>query len=231
MFNGKAKALTFSYDDGISQDERLIEIFNKYGLKATFNINSGLLGTEYKLSIENKDVSHIKFKPEDVKKVYKGHEIASHTLTHPRLTQLSEAEIITQVEEDREALSRIAGYNVVGMAYPCGGNNQNERVANIIRQNTYIKYARTIISNYSFGLQDDLYRFHPTVHHVEWNKMWELTKTFIDSKSARPSLFYIWGHSYEFDIDNTWDDFEEICKELSRRDDIFYGTNREVFGL
>ena len=39
MFNGMKKALTFSYDDGVTQDIRLIEIFNKYNLKATFNLN------------------------------------------------------------------------------------------------------------------------------------------------------------------------------------------------
>ena len=40
MFRGKMKAITFSYDDGVTQDKRLVDIFNKYGLKATFNINS-----------------------------------------------------------------------------------------------------------------------------------------------------------------------------------------------
>ena len=44
MFNGKMKALTFSYDDGVTQDKRLIEMFNKYDLKCTFNLNSELLG-------------------------------------------------------------------------------------------------------------------------------------------------------------------------------------------
>ena len=44
MFNGKNKALTFSFDDGVTQDERLINIFNKYGLKGTFNLNSEFLG-------------------------------------------------------------------------------------------------------------------------------------------------------------------------------------------
>ena len=34
---GKAKAVTFSYDDGVQQDKRLAEIFDKYGMKATFN--------------------------------------------------------------------------------------------------------------------------------------------------------------------------------------------------
>lgn len=231
MFNGKMKALTFSYDDGVLQDERLIQIFNKYGLKATFNINSGLLGQEGRLPLGKNGVDHTKINPELVKSIYAGHEIAAHTLTHPNLTQLSESEIITQVEEDRKTLSRIAGYDVVGMAYPCGGVNNDERVADIIRRNTNVKYVRTITSSHSFDLQDYLYRFNPTVYHLEWDKMKELAKAFIDLKPDKPALFYIWGHSYEFDIEDTWDDFEELCKELSGRDDIFYGTNREVFGI
>ena len=37
---GKQKALTLSYDDGVQQDIRFIEILDKYGIKCTFNINS-----------------------------------------------------------------------------------------------------------------------------------------------------------------------------------------------
>ena len=37
---GRGKAVTFSYDDGCYQDRRTAEIFDRYGLKGTFNINS-----------------------------------------------------------------------------------------------------------------------------------------------------------------------------------------------
>ena len=37
---GRAKALTLSYDDGVVQDIRLIDIMRRHGLKGTFNINS-----------------------------------------------------------------------------------------------------------------------------------------------------------------------------------------------
>ena len=38
---GLKRALTLSYDDGVEQDVRLIEIMNRHGLKGTFNLNSG----------------------------------------------------------------------------------------------------------------------------------------------------------------------------------------------
>ena len=232
MFNGKMKALTFSYDDGVEQDIRLIEIFNKYGLKGTFNLNSDLLGRrEDTLTILGRTVGHGKVFASDVRHIYDGHEVAVHTLTHPLLPGIEDdAEIIRQVEEDRIKLSELCGYEVVGMAYPCGGQNHDDRVANIIRENTGVKYSRTIISNHSFDIQDDLYKFKPTVYHFgEFDKMFELGQKFLETEADTPQILYVWGHAYEFDVrDGDWERMEEFCKMMSGHDDIFYGTNKEV---
>ena len=72
MWNDKKKAITFSFDDGVKQDERLIAILNKYGLKATFNINSSLLGLEGNLNWGERKIAHNKINPYDVKSVYQG---------------------------------------------------------------------------------------------------------------------------------------------------------------
>lgn len=231
MFNGKMKALTFSYDDGVTQDKRLIEIFNKYGLKATFNLNSELLGRKHDtLNMEGKIVSHAKVDAAEVKSIYEGHEIAVHTLTHPLLPSIADDnEIIRQVEQDRLNLSDLCGYEVVGMAYPCGGQNYDNRVSEIIRKNTGVKYCRTIGSTKSFEPQTNLYQFGPTVHHmVGIEKLTEMGKKFLEMKAETPQIFYVWGHSYEFDFAENWDEFEEFCKMMSGHDDIFYGTNKEV---
>ena len=225
----KLKSLTFSYDDGVTQDIRLIELFDKYGMKATFNINSELLGRPGEIKGGNGETtSHTKVAPDKVKEIYKNHEVAVHTLTHPNLTTLDEDEIIRQVNGDRENLSKLCGYDIIGMAYPCGGINNDDRVAKIIQKNTPIKYSRTITSNYSFEPQKNLLRFNPTVYHLETDKMFELADEFIALKPETPNIFYIWGHSYEFDLYGLWDKFEELLKKLSGHDDIYYGTNRDV---
>ena len=232
MFDGKMKALTFSYDDGVGQDVRLIEMFNKYGLKGTFNLNSKLLGRKENRSVVmGKEIDRPTAMPEDVKYIYEGHEVAGHTLTHPLLPAIEDDnEIIHQVEDDRVKLSELCGYDVVGFAYPCGGQNHDDRVAKIIRENTGIKYCRTIISNYSFDLQEDLYKFKPTAYHfLDFKKLFELGEKFINMKADTPQIFYVWGHAYEFDIrDGDWERMEEFCKMMSGHDDIFYGTNKEV---
>ncbi len=233
MFQGKQKALTFSYDDGVTQDIRLIEMFNKYGLKATFNINSETLGQPGELHSGNITVNHTKNKAEDVRHIYQGHEIAVHTLTHPNLTQIpDDNEVLRQVEQDRLNLSELAGYEVFGMAYPCGGVNCDDRVAEIIRRNTPIRYARTITTTHSFDPYPDLYQYKGTVyHHGEWDKLFDLGKQFLELKTDTPKVFYIWGHAYEFDIyPERWEMFEEFCRMMSGHDDIFYGTNLEILG-
>ena len=224
------KYLTFSYDDGVTQDIRLIELFNKYGMKATFNLNSQLLGRRNELKWDNVRVSHNKVSREDVKHIYDGHEIAAHTLTHPNLTHINdENEIIHQVEADRVALSELCGYEVLGMAYPCGGVNYNTYVSETIKKNTGIRYARTIISNKDFSVQNNLYEFKPTVyHHDEFDEMIHLGKRVLELKASDPVIFYIWGHSYEFDADNNWKRFEEFLEMMSGRTDVRYCTNREV---
>ena len=229
MFNGKMKAVTFSYDDGVTQDQRLISILNRYNLKCTFNLNSGLLGRAGSLLREDVTVAHCKPRPEEVRNIYAGHEIAAHTLTHPALSQLSDEDVIREVEEDRKALSEIAGYEVVGMAYPGGTHVMNAHVADLIRNNTGIRYARTTTSTHNFDLQDDLIIFNPSVyHHVEWDELFWLGEEFLALKPDTPKIFYIWGHAYEFDIRNEWDRFEQFCNMISGKDDIFYGTNAEV---
>lgn len=225
----KKKAITFSYDDGVTQDIRLINLLNKYGLKCTFNINSEKLGKRGILVRDGAPVAHYKIVPEDIKAVYEGHEVAVHTLTHPNLTKLDEAEIIRQVEQDRINLEGLVGYEIVGMAYPCGGVNNDDRVAKIIKENTKIKYCRTITETDSLLPQENLYRFNPTVYHLHWERLMEYGKRFVESAPDEKQILYVWGHSYEMDYDSTyWVKLEEFFKLVSHRDDIFYGTNREV---
>ena len=226
----KKKAVTFSFDDGVTQDIRLIDLMNKYNLKGTFNLNSELFAKKGMLTRpDGSRIAHYKVHPEDVKVIYEGHEVAVHTLTRPNLTQLEDSEVIRQVETDRLNLSELVGYEVIGMAYPCGGVNNDDRVAEIIKNNTGVKYSRTITSTHNFDLQENLFRFNPTVYYIQLDKMMELGREFVDLKTETPKIFYIWGHSYEMDIaSDYWVKLEEFFKLISGRDDIFYGTNKEV---
>ncbi len=224
MWQGKKKAVTFSFDDGVTQDIRLIEILNKYGLKGTFNLSAALMGLPRELDVRGVKVRHDKISPSLVKSVYAEHEVAAHGLTHPYLTRLDDETLVYQVEEDRRLLERLCGEPVVGMAYPFG--DVDERVVTLLQERTGIRYCRTVTSTHTFIKQtEDLLRYNPTVYYIE-EGFEKLVDEFLEGEEG---LLYIWGHSYEMDAGLiTWEKFEEICKKLAGRGDIFYGTNKEV---
>ena len=228
MWHGKKKAITFSFDDGVMQDIRIIEILDKYDLKATFNLNSGKFGTKNPYATNGRIVERTIIEPTQVKELYKNHEVAVHTMGHFNLTELPLSCVTWQVEEDRKLLEELTGKEIRCMAYPCGGVNNDERVANVIREMTKIRFARTITSSYSFTTQGNLFRFQPTLHFLD-ERVFELAEEFLALKTNEAKLFYIWGHSYELDGDKgRWEIFEKLCEMISKKEDIYYGTNGEV---
>lgn len=229
MIHGKRKAVTFSYDDGVRQDIRLIRLLDKYGVKCTFNLNSGMLGVPGDAVRKGVYIRADRLKKEELRDVYENHEVAVHTLTHPDLTKLSDQEIIRQVEKDRIVLSELTGREVTGMAYPGGGINYNTRVSQIIRKYTGIRYARTTVITDSFYRQKMLYEFKPNVYHVmNMDRLFGMGRKFLETQAEKDQIFYVWGHSFEFDIEDTWRRFEDFLKMISGHKDIFYGTNSEV---
>jgi len=216
------KAVTFSYDDGVTPDLKLIEIFNKYGMKCTFNLNFGLGPNSGTWECNGKPVSRLDL-TEHVN-AYAGHEIAAHALTHQNLVKISVEEARREMVEDRDGLTKLFGKCPVGMAYPYG--TFNDEVVELL-DNLGFKYARTVWSSHNFDIQEDLLRFRPTCHHDD-EKLFELAEEFLSMETEEPKIFYIWGHSYEFMGNENWDRMEKLCQMLSGRDDIFYGTNEEV---
>lgn len=225
MWNGKMKAVTFSYDDGVLQDRRLVEIFNKYGLKCTFNLNSGIMSEAN--FWERGGVEIHRMNAAGLTELYKGHEIAVHCLTHASLTAFSDDTVRNEILLDKENLQRMFGYEIEGMAYPYGAFD--DRVIRIVGE-CGIKYARTTRSTCGAATPSHLLTLDAAMHHDD-PKAFEYIEEFIaldPAKMTEPKMLYIWGHSYEFDVNNNWNHIEEICRLVSGRDDIFYGTNKEV---
>ncbi len=211
---GMEGCLTTSWDDGTFFDRRLVEIFNKNGIKGTFNLNSGKFDSTERY-IEAKEVPSL----------YAGHEVAVHTVTHPWLQRQSSDMILTEVIEDRRILEDLVGYPVKGMALPFG--SQDERVSAILKA-AGIKYVRpTRKSDQPFALPGNFMDWGVTCHHNADLKL--LWKEFIDYKRNTDKIFYLWGHSYEFDGNDNWEHIEEFCELASQSKNIWFATNMEVF--
>ena len=223
--DGKAKAFTLSYDDGVVQDIRLIEIFNKYGLKGTFNINSGL----YLKEDEVREKFYGRMKLSEAKDLYigSGQEVAVHSYSHPFLEQLKEPEMVYEITEDRKNLEEQFETIVRGMAYPMG--TYSDTVVGVLK-NCGICYSRTTKSTGTFYLPQNWLTLHPTCHHDD-PKLMEYAEIFAEDKNPwlRKPLFYVWGHSYEFDGNDNWDRIEKLAEYMSGREDIWYATNIEIY--
>lgn len=228
---GRAKAVTFSYDDGVSQDVRLAGIFDKYGMKATFNFNSEVC-------------RKINFTKEEIQEYFlsKGHEIAVHGEFHRANGNTRPIEGIRDVLNCRLELEEKCDSIIRGMAYPDSGitlfgNFGNYQAVKQYLTELDIAYSRTLGGdNDSFELPNDFHAWMPTAHHRN-EKIFEYIDKFLKldtSKAAyharrHPRLMYIWGHSYEFDTNNNWERIEEICQKLSGNPEIWYATNIEIY--
>lgn len=219
---GLKKALTLSYDDGIQQDKKLVPIFNKYNLKATFNLNSGIQNENSTWSMNGQKIYRINH--EEIKQLYKGHEVAVHSLTHPFLNKIPTEMIINEIFEDRKNLENLFGYPIRGMAYPYGA--YNAKVIEVMKI-CGIEYSRTVNQHEEFILPENYLEWDPTCHHDN-PKLMNLTKSFIDLNDDKLSIFYVWGHSYEFDLNNNWSLIEEFSHIISNKSDIWYATNIEI---
>ena len=206
---GKIKALTFSYDDGVRFDGKLIEIFNRYGMKGTFNLNAGTMANEKK------------FHADELNEVYAGHEIASHGFTHPFLERIPRACALNDLLADRRELEKITGKIVNGFALPFG--TYDHSVVELLHSAGYL-YSRTTQATGRYCIPDDFLVWHPTCHHRDALNYCDVFK---NTRYAL-SLFYIWGHSYEFNNNGNWDLIEKVCADLAGSEDIWYATNGEI---
>ena len=218
------RALTFSYDDGVKQDRRLVEILRAHGLRGTFNLNSGLMENPQGHRMTKEECLEV-FSGEDT-------EVAMHAYTHPWLEQQPSSVVMQEILLDRINLESMFGRPVQGFAYPFG--TYNDTVINVLRM-ADAKYARTVVSTHAFGLPENWLLLNPTCHHKD-KALFELADRYLSwaenirrPGNARMSVFYVWGHSYEFDDDGNWDVIERFADKMAGQDGIWYATNMEIY--
>lgn len=222
---GKSKALTLSYDDGTVEDRRLVEVLNRYGIKCTFNLNSGTLGRGETKNAEGRVTEESTVTIEEIPTLYAGHEIATHASKHTAPTDCGSVALY-EILEDRRIFEGILPYLVTGHAYPFG---RYDRDVFAMLKAAGIRYARTVESTGRFGLPENYLEWHPTTHHANPQLM-ELAKCFCGQKDEDgAALFYLWGHSYEFGRENNWHVIEDFSAYMSGFSDIVWmATNGEI---
>jgi hypothetical protein len=205
---GKHKALSLSYDDGRIADRRFVGMLNQAGMKGTFHLNAGFLGREGLVSTE------------EVSSLYAGHEVASHTFTHPTIERCPREQIVLQVLDDRRRLEDLTGSPVRGFSYPNG--SWNRAIADLL-PSLGIEYARLVDTTGNFHVSNDFLAWKTTCHHNE--DLLSRARQFLElSRKNMLSWFSVWGHSYEFDREDNWGLLESFTSLLGGQNDIWYAT-------
>ncbi|MBQ6551297.1 MAG: polysaccharide deacetylase family protein [Lachnospiraceae bacterium] len=224
---GYTKAFTMSYDDGTVHDRRFVELLNRYRIKGTFNLNSGIFGLQRKGVGPNTDLDISVIQEEEVRTLYEGHEIAGHGSVHASPTDVGTPAFMFETIEDKEKLEEVTGKMVRGYAYPFGAFNED--VKKILKLAGY-HYARVVDTTGKFDIPQDFLEWRGTAHHND-PKLMELAEEFCrnDFFGFRKKLFYVWGHSYEFEGDGTWDKIEAFLKFMDEhREGIWFASNIEI---
>ena len=220
--NWKPKAMTLSYDDAVIFDEKLIGIMQKYGLKGTFNVNGGMMSDKFYRRMDETTAL----------KLYKEFrmEVAMHGYGHAFLGGCTGADIIKEYYEDKVKLEETFGEIMRGGAYAFG--IYNDEIVNVLKT-LGVGYFRTTECSGNFELPADWLRWQPTCRHAAAN-LFELLDSFLaespdKSYNAKPRLFYLFGHSYEFEDNDNWERIERFCAKTAQYNDIWHATNAEIY--
>ncbi len=198
------KIFLISFDDGSVWDPKLVALLNKYGMKGTFNLNSGL--EDFVWEFEGFPVRRQKLS--QVGDLYRGHEVASHSLHHPWLNALTPPQLTREVGEDCEALKAIFSLEEIGFGVPftaCG-----EREIRILKKQ--LRYIRLSEFSDTFDLPPDPY--HIPIHALYNQEDVKDRIAAFAAASLSDALFVLAGHSYELEALDHWAYMEDLLQYI-----------------
>lgn len=109
MGNIPCKAFVLTFDDGYDDNKEVLPVLAKYGFRAGFAI-----------IIDRVDRAGYMGASDIVKLKEGGHEILSHSVSHPSLVSLPDAKLTEELVRSRNALGSAFGVTVQGLVYPSG---------------------------------------------------------------------------------------------------------------
>lgn len=238
--DGKPKKFfTLSFDDGITQDLRVIEILKKYDVKCiSFNINTGLYGANWDWvgpAIGDPSIPHQRFTKEELETgIYDGYEVLVHTMSHPSLKNYDKSanRIKKEVGKDADNIEELTGVRPVGMAWPGGDTEYTDKTIEMVLEHTDIRFARGTTSTYNYELPEYFMKWMPTCSAIDPQCL-TLAQNFIDAECTEDMLFYVWGHAYELDLNGGkgYETFEQLVKMMSEAEDVYLVTNTEFYNI
>jgi len=217
--------LIFSFDDSSKYVIRCAEILERHGFKGTFYLDTDKLLKElgHKLIVDLYSV---------------GHEIGSHTVTHPDLTTLDRDRVLYELKVSKDVLENILGAEIKSLAYPYG--KYNRLILELAKLSGY-RNARTV-EPFNIKHPDDPFRLGVTfytdphalrqilkaVRRLKWVKLltnplllkqWDLLiehyiTHLLNSELENHVVVHILTHPTFIAMRNDWQRFENLLSFL-----------------
>ncbi|OGC85088.1 hypothetical protein A3F55_03060 [Candidatus Adlerbacteria bacterium RIFCSPHIGHO2_12_FULL_53_18] len=234
----KPVIVTTSWDDGHVLDMRLAALLKKYGIKGTFYI-----------SPQDREIPAKKRLTDfQIQELARDFDIGAHTMTHPRLPQVSDAEAEQEISNSRTHLQQVTGQPVATFCYPRGeylpkhvsmvrrAGFSYARTTNrhVFTEQPPLESATTIhcYDHWSDALKVAIFaRFNP-VTFLRFYRKWDtLALAMFDRVFAEGGTFHLWGHSWEIDKNDDWERLERVLRAIAGRSGVQYDSNSDLVPL
>lgn len=136
--DGQAHNLVvLSFDDGYADNlENAAPVLRRYGFHATCYVVAGAIGTYNTWDAEIVGVKKPMMDHAAIARwIEAGHEIGSHTLSHPVLTNLDRASAAFEIRESRRQLQALTGAAIEHFCYPFG--EHDDQAVELVREAGY----------------------------------------------------------------------------------------------
>lgn len=228
-----------SWDDGNMLDYKLVSLLEKYNLSGTF----------YPCK------STTRFDDRMIKDIFLKYEVGAHTLTHSKLTEISINKAAEEIKKSKNWLEGIFEKEVNMFCYPYGlyDDQIKEAVEKVgftgarTTDNFRFDVGGDLFSipvtlqvfpfpvfpsknhGYKFMVYRNLEYFRnikrlklSPLSMVSWSKL--ATASF-DYAEQHSGVWHIWGHSWEIERYNMWEDLETVFRYVANRPNCKYVNN------
>jgi peptidoglycan/xylan/chitin deacetylase (PgdA/CDA1 family) len=220
--------VTTSWDDGHPSDLRVADLLEKHGIRGTFYVPC--------TNSEGRPV----MRSAEIIQLARRNEIGGHTRDHVILTTIAPEMAAAQIRANKQRLEDLLGHGVHGFAYVRGHHNRTVR--DLVKKAGF-KYARTVknlmstpggdrfavattaqffphrgvtyLRNYASG-RPTLQRsriLRAVLGHAEFSAR---LSGSVEACRHSGGHFHLWGHSWELDEHDLWEELERFLVRLTQ---------------
>lgn len=204
-----------SFDDGTVEDIRLANMLKKYDFDVIFYF-------PYYSNLCNERNGRTSLSPAQRQDIARDFEIGSHTMTHPMLTRIKPIQAKVEIEHSRIALQDEFGQPIDSFCYPRGYANPD--LQKMVRKAGYKTARSTLVGN--IEAPNNPYFIETSVHICGKRRQEYKDTTWFDegvrlldeaierAKTEEDIVYSMFGHSWEIERYNGWDDVELFFKTI-----------------